>query len=148
MDSATRAEALIRFLLDRGPSEGEQARITAPGFDCDVFLIGLLCSDEAAARFGDLSQIFIDHLRREVTHGTAPHKVAHDLALAGDELAQTQTRLDGLSAQMMELLKQEDRIAAVFDAVREVQADCNALRRRIAAMEGEIVNMAENVDGI
>lgn len=147
MVPASRAEALIRFLLERGPSPAEQDRMAAPGFDCDVFLIELLCSDEAAARYGDLSQGFIDHLRGELAKDAAPHKLAHDLALAQDDVAQIQARLDGLSGQMIDLLKLEDRIAAVFDAVRDLQAGCNALRGRIAEMEGEMRKMPETADG-
>ena len=135
MDPLVRAEALVRFLLDRSPSAAERAQFEGFGFDCDTFLIRLVCSDEAAVLYGDVSQHLIDHLRSETARDVLPHKLAHDLVLSKEELVKLQGRLDRLNGQMIELLKHEDRIAGLFDAVRGLQSDFNTVRQRLERVE-------------
>lgn len=139
MDPVIRAAALVRFLLDRGPSSAEQEKFEAFGFDCDTFLIEVLCSDEAAERYGDITQHLIDNVRSEMASDALPHKIAHDLALSKEELEKLQAKLDHLNGQMIELLKHEDRIAGHFDAVRSIQADFNALRGRLEQVETSLL---------
>jgi hypothetical protein len=139
MDMATRASSLVRFLLDRPPSRAEQEQIDSFGFDCDTFFIRLLCSDEAASRYGDVTQHFVDHVRQEMAADVLPHKLAHDLVLSKEELAKLQARLDRLNGQMIEVLKQEDRIAGLFDGLRAIQADFRTVRERLDRMEGSML---------
>lgn len=146
MDPAFRAAALVHVLAARPPSEDEVAQFGGFGFDCDTFLIRLLCSDEMAERYGDISQHLIDHLRAETAHDTLPHKLAHDLVLSKEELATLQSRLDRLNAQMIDLLKQEDRIAGVFDAIRAIQTDFNTVRTRLERMETTMLQRAGEAD--
>jgi hypothetical protein len=140
MDPVTRAAALVRVLAGRAPTEEEEAQFT--GFGFDTFLIRLLCSDEAAERYGDISQHLIDHLRAETARDTLPHKLAHDLVLAKEEVATLQSRLDRLNGQMIDLLRQEDRIAGLFDAIRGIQTDFNTVRARLAQVETDMLQRA------
>jgi hypothetical protein len=148
MEPAARAAALIRLLLGREPSAAEAARLGQAEFDCDTFLIGLLCGEDTAARYGDMTQHFIGHLQAEAARDVLPHKLAHDLALVREDLGQLQSRLDGLSGRLLELLRQEDRIAALFDSVREMQADVNAVRTRIETLETRMMLPAEAEHGV
>jgi hypothetical protein len=135
MDPVTQATALVRFLLDRGPSSAELEKFEAFGFDYHTFLIQLLCSDEAAERYGNIAQHLIEYVRLDMTRDAQPHRIAHDLALSKEELEKLQARLDRLNGQMIELLKHEDRIAALFEAIGGIQADFNALRGRLEQIE-------------
>jgi hypothetical protein len=146
MDPVARAEALIRLLLAREPGAEELEQFQKPGFDCDAFLIKLLCTDEASARFGDIAQFLIDQLKSEIARDALPHKLAHDLALAQEELAGLQGRLDRLNGQMLDLLKQENRIVGLFDAIRALQAEFNAARGRLNGIETQIFATMETAN--
>jgi len=135
MDPETRVAALTWFLLDRAPSEAELERLDALRNDCDRFLIELLCSDEAAAVYGDITQYFVDHVRAGMSATEQPHKIAHNLVLMKEDLEKLQRRFDLMEGQMIELLRHEDRIAKIFDGVRGMQEELNMVRSRIVAAE-------------
>jgi hypothetical protein len=145
MNDADRSADLVRFLLTRDPTAAERAEAAAAGFDCDVFLIRLLCSAEAADAYGDIPEFFVEHLRRELADGARSHKLAHDLGLAQDDLRRLQGKIDGLNGGLVELLRQEDRIGGVFESVRAIQADFNALSGRVGEIEARLA-AAEGVD--
>jgi hypothetical protein len=135
MDSGTRAAELVQFLLQREPSSEEQERISSFGFDYDTFLIELLCSDELENRFGGITQYLVEHVRKDMASDAEAHKMAHDLALSKEELTGLQAKLDHLSAKMIELLRHEDRIASIFEAVREIQDNFNSVRSQLESLE-------------
>jgi hypothetical protein len=135
MDAKTRAGALTQFLLGRAVLPAELDRLDALRADCDRFLIELLCSDEAAAIYGDVTQYLVDHVRKEMSATEQPHKLAHNLVLIKEDLEKLQRRFDLMDGQLIELLRHEDRIAKVFDSVRGIQEDINLIRGRIGAVE-------------
>ena len=141
MQPAERAQALIRFLLQREPSATELRGFDDATFDADRFTIKLLCSDEAAERYGDVTQHFIDHLRQERSSIARPHKLAHDLVLLREDLGALQTSFDRMHGQMIELLRQEDRIGGVFEAIRSIQSDVNKVRTRLDRAEADMLRM-------
>ena len=142
MNPAERAVTLIQFLLGREPSSAEAEKFTVSGFDADRFLIELLCSDEAAAQYGDVTQYLIDHIRAEAERDVLPHKLAHDLTLAQEELAILQAKFDRMHSQMIDLLRHEDRIAGLFEAIRATQSDINAVRLRLNQTETDMLQEA------
>lgn len=139
MQDAERAAALVRFLLLRQPLAAEQAEFETPGFDCDAFLIRLLCSAEGAERYADPAEEFIEFLRKELSRATQSHKLAHDLGLAKDDLHRLQGKIDGLNGSLVELLRQEDRIGGVFDQLRGLQAEFLALSQRVGRIESRLM---------
>ena len=141
MQPAERAQALIRFLLQREPSNAETVRFAEPAFDGDRFLIELLCSDEAAERYGDVTQHLVDHLRSDRSGGGEPHKLAHDLVLIREDLGALQAGFDRMHGQMIELLRQEDRIGGVFEAIRTIQSDVNKVRSRLERAEADMIRL-------
>ena len=126
-------------MLSREPSDAEVEKFTVPDFDADRFLIELLCSDEAAAQYGDVTQYLVDHVRAESARDVLPHKLAHDLVLAKEELATLQAKFDRMHGQMIELLRHEDRIAGLFEAIRVTQSDINAVRIRLDQVEADML---------
>lgn len=147
MDPATRAASLVHFLLGRGPSSAEQEKFRAFGFDYDRYLIELLCSDETVERYGNVAEHLIAYARSELASDVLPHKVAHDLALCKEELAKLQAKFDHLNGVMIDLLKHEDRIAGLFEAIRSIQADFNALRGRMKFVEESMLRGKGKDDG-
>ena len=141
MQPAERARALIRFLLQREPSAAELRGFDDATFDADRFTIELLCSDEAAERYGNVTQCFIDHLRQEQSSIARPHKLAHDLVLLREDLGALQANFDRMHGQMIELLRQEDRIGGVFEAIRSIQADVNKVRARLDRAETDMLRI-------
>jgi hypothetical protein len=139
MDATTRAAALTRFLIRRAPSPAELQRLEALRFDCDRFLIELLCSDEAASLYGDITQYMVDHVRAGMRANEQPHKLAHNLVLMKEDLEKLQRRFDLMEGQLMELLRHEDRIAAIFDGVRVIQDEINMARSRIESVENSML---------
>jgi len=139
MDAKTRAAALTRFLLGRAPLPGELLRLEALRSDCDRFLIELLCSDEAAALYGDITQFMVDHVRAGMRATEQPHKLAHNLVLMKEDVEKLQRRFDLMEGQLIELLRHEDRIAAIFDGVRAIQEDINLVRNRIESVENSMM---------
>ncbi len=147
MTDADRPTELVQFLLSREPTAAEQAEFRAPGFDCDAFLIRLLCSAEAVERYRDVPEFFIGHLRQQLAQAARTHKLAHDLGLVQDDMQRVQGRIDGLNGGLIELLRQEDRIGGVFESLRAIQADFNALRGRVGEIEEKLVGAEEAGNG-
>lgn len=143
IDRITSGRELIAVLFDRGASPAEINKIQSIDFDYDKFVVDMLCSDESIQRYGDIAQYLMDHVRSELASSVLPHKVAHDLVLLSEELEKAQARFDGLHGKILELLKHEDRIASLFDAVRDTQAELNAIRRRIEQIETGMLVLQE-----